>query len=177
MGRRVLGEPAADVGEVLGAEALGALPLGEGGQLAGPGEREGEGGRAGGPRGDLYVVVTIKPHPLFTRDEENVLCEMPITFTQAALGCSLEVPTLDGRVQMKIPAGTQPDAIFRLRSKGIPHLRGGGRGDQLVRVRLEVPKKLTDRQRELLEELAEESGDDTHPQHRGFFDKVKELFD
>lgn len=137
---------------------------------------EGEAGRGGGPRGDLYVVLAIKDHPLFTRDDENVLCEVPISFPQAALGCTLEVPTLDGKVQMKIPSGTQPGAIFRLKNKGIPHLRGQGRGDQLVKVRLEVPKELDEEQRGLLEKFAAASGDAVHPEHKSFFDKVKELF-
>ena len=138
---------------------------------------EGEGGRGGGPRGDLYVVLTITPHPLFARNDDDVMCEVPLSFPQAALGCQLEVPTLDGKVTMKIPGGTQPDAVFRLRGKGIPHLRGQSRGDQLVRVRIEVPQKLDDRQRALLEEFAEISGDEVHPESKGFFDKVKELFD
>lgn len=137
---------------------------------------EGEGGRGGGPRGDLYVVLAIKEHPLFARDEEHVLCEVPISFPQAALGCSLEVPTLDGKVSMKIPAGTQPGSVFRLKGKGIPLLRGQGRGDQLVKVRLEVPKELDDEQRGLLEKFAAASGDSVHPEHKSFFDKVKELF-
>ncbi len=137
---------------------------------------EGEGGRGGGPRGDLYVVLAIKPHPLFTRDEEQVLCEVPLSFPQAALGCALEVPTLDGKVQMKIPAGTQPGASFRLKGKGVPHLRGQGRGDQIVKVRVEVPKELNDEQRALLEKLAAAFGDEVHPEHKSFLDKVKELF-
>lgn len=149
--------------------------VGEGTRLRFVGE--GEAGRAGGPRGDLYVVLGIRPHPLFERDGENVFCEVPISFPQAALGCSLDVPTLDGKVTMKIPAGTQPGAIFRLRGKGIPHLRGNGRGDQLVKVRLEVPRKLDERQRELLEAFAATMGDEVHPEHKSFFDKVRELFD
>ena len=137
---------------------------------------EGEAGRGNGPRGDLYVVISVSEHPLFARDGENVLCEVPISFAQAALGCGLEVPTLDGKVQMKIPPGTQPGAVFRLRQKGIPFLRGQGRGDQLVSVRLEVPRKLNDEQQQLLEKFAAASGEDVHPEHKSFFDKVKELF-
>ena len=137
---------------------------------------EGEAGRGGGPRGDLYVVLAIKPHPLFARDDEHVTCEIPISFTQAALGCNLDVPTLDGKVQMRIPAGTQPGALFRLKGKGIPALRGGSRGDQLVRVRLEVPKKLNEEQQDLLERFAAASQEDVHPDNKSFFDKVKELF-
>ena len=138
---------------------------------------EGEGGRGGGPRGDLYVVISIKEHPLFTREEQDVICDIPLSFPQAALGCSLEVPTLDGKVSMKVPAGTQPGAVFRLRNKGIPALRGGGRGDQLVRVRVEVPKKLTHEQQGLLEKFAAAtSPGDSLPDNKSFFDKVKELF-
>jgi molecular chaperone DnaJ len=137
---------------------------------------EGEGGRGGGPRGDLYVVLSILPHPIFAREDEHVTCELPISFPQAALGCALDVPTLDGKVQMKIPAGTQPGAIFRLKNKGIPMLRGGGRGDQLVRVHIEVPRHLNAEQQQLLEKFAEASGQDVHPESKSFFDKVKELF-
>lgn len=137
---------------------------------------EGEGGRGGGPRGDLYVVIAIKEHPLFSREEQDVICEIPLSFAQAALGCSLEVPTLDGKVSMKVPSGTQPGAVFRLRNKGIPALRGSGRGDQLVKVRLEVPKKLSKEQEKLLEQFAAASNPDNHPENKSFFDKVKELF-
>jgi len=138
---------------------------------------EGEAGRGGGPRGDLYVVLTIAPHPLFERDDDSVLCNVPLSFVQATLGTSLEVPTLDGRVNLKVPAGTQPGTIFRLRGKGIPHLRSNTRGDQLCTVNIEVPKKLNTEQKELLEKFAEISGEDVNPEHKGFFDKVKELFD
>jgi len=137
---------------------------------------EGEGGRGGGPRGDLYVVVSVKEHPLFSREEQDVICEVPLSFPQAALGCSLEVPTLDGKVSMKVPSGTQPGAVFRLRNKGIPALRGSGRGDQLVRVRIEVPKRLNSEQQALLEKFAAASSEENHPENKSFFDKVKELF-
>lgn len=138
---------------------------------------EGEGGRGGGPRGDLYVVISLKEHPLFTREEQDVICDIPLSFPQAALGCSLEVPTLDGKVAMKVPAGTQPGMVFRLRNKGIPSLRGGGRGDQLVRVRVEVPKKLNEEQQQLLEKFAAVSTNgDSLPDNKSFFDKVKDLF-
>lgn len=149
--------------------------IGEGTRLRFIGE--GEAGPQDGPRGDLYVVISIRPHPLFTRENSDVYCDVPISFPQATLGCSLDVPTLDGRVAMKIPSGTQPEAVFRLRGKGVPYLRGSGRGDQMVTVKLEVPKKLSSRQTEILEEFAELSGDGTHPQNQGFFDKVRELFD
>tara|TARA_B100000683_G_scaffold268209_1_gene303042 strand:- start:2445 stop:3554 length:1110 start_codon:yes stop_codon:yes gene_type:complete len=142
---------------------------------------EGEGGVGGGPRGDLYVVLGLKTHPLFERQGQDVFCEVPISFPQAALGCQLDVPTLDGKVNLKIPSGTQPGQVFRLRGKGIPHLRGGQdgpRGDQLVGVRLEVPKKMSSEQREAVQGLADMFGEQNcHPEKQSFFDKVKDLFE
>lgn len=137
---------------------------------------EGDVGEMGGPPGDLYVVVHVKEHPIFVREDYEVLCEVPVSFTQAALGAQLEVPTLDGKVKMKVPAGTQTGKVFRLRGKGIPHLHGGGRGDQHVRVVVETPTDLNDKQRELLEQFAEISGEKTHPNSKSFFDKVREMF-
>jgi molecular chaperone DnaJ len=138
---------------------------------------EGEAGSQGGPAGDLYVVISVEEHPLFKRDGQDIICEIPISFVQAALGCDLEVPTLEGRVNLKIPAGTQTGKVFKLSGKGIVSLQGYGRGDQLVVLKVEVPTKLNSRQRELLEDFAKEGGEDIHPQGKGFFDKVKELFD
>ncbi|MGD9849393.1 MAG: DnaJ C-terminal domain-containing protein, partial [Desulfuromonas sp.] len=138
---------------------------------------EGESGLHGGPPGDLYVVLTVEEHPIFHREGRNVICEMPISFTQAALGGEIEVPTLEGRVRMKVPAGTQSGKVLKLSSKGIVDLQGSRRGDQLVVLRVETPTKLTARQRELLEEFARESGDDVHPLGKSFLDKVKEIFD
>lgn len=137
---------------------------------------EGEPGEQGGPAGDLYVVVHVKEHPLFHREEDEVFCEVPITFVQAALGAQLEVPTLDGMVKMTIPEGTQSGKVFRLKGRGVPHLHGGGRGDQHVRALVETPQNLTGRQRELLEQFAAESGEDINPQSKSFFQKVKERF-
>jgi molecular chaperone DnaJ len=140
---------------------------------------EGEGGVKGGGAGDLYVAITIEPHPIFERDARNILCEIPISFVTAALGAKIDVPTLDGKVSMNIPAGTQTGAIFRLKEKGIVQMRNGRdskRGDQLVRVKVEVPKKLSPRQKEILEEFADISLDECHPENKGFFDKVRELF-
>jgi len=137
---------------------------------------EGEPGDLGGPSGDLYVVVHVKEHPLFVREEYEVLCEVPISFTQAALGAQVEVPTLDGKVKMKIPEGTQTGKVFRLRGKGIPHLHDTGRGDQHVRVVVETPTELTGKQRELLEKFAEMAGESTHPNSRSFFEKVRQIF-
>ena len=137
---------------------------------------EGEPGVQGGPPGDLYVVITVKDHPIFKREGQDILCETPISFSQAALGCELDVPTLDGKVNLKIPAGTQSGKIFRLPGKGIPALHGYGRGDELIVARVETPTKLTARQKELLEEFSREGGEDVHPLGKSFFDKVKELF-
>lgn len=137
---------------------------------------EGEPGEHGGPSGDLYVVVHVKEHPLFHREEYEVFCEVPISFVQAALGAQLEVPTLDGMVKMKVPEGTQSGKIFRLKGKGVPHLHGNARGDQHVRVVVETPQNLSGKQRELLEQFAELSGEDINPHAKSFFQKVKQLF-
>jgi molecular chaperone DnaJ len=138
---------------------------------------EGEVGEHGGPPGDLYVVIRVKDHPIFHREETEIICEVPISFVQAALGAQIEVPTLDGMVKMKIPEATQSGKIFRLKGKGIPHLHGNGaRGDQHVRVTVETPQNLSHKQRELLEKFAEASGEDVNPQSRTFFEKVKTLF-
>ena len=117
---------------------------------------EGEPGTRGGPKGDLYVVIHVKPHDLFRREGDDLLCEAHIGFTQAALGVKISVPTLDGKARLEIPAGTQTGTLFRLRGKGVPHLHGSGRGDQLVRVIVKTPTNLTRHQKELLAELAKE---------------------
>jgi molecular chaperone DnaJ len=117
---------------------------------------EGELGVKGGPRGDLYVVVHVKPHKVFERRSDDILCRSYIGFTQAALGAEINVPTLDGKARLKIPAGTQSDTLFRLKGKGMPHLNGWGHGDQLVRVIVRTPTNLTKHQKELLSELAKE---------------------
>ncbi len=135
---------------------------------------EGEPGSKGGPAGDVYITVAVRPHAIFRRQGNDVVCEMPITFVQAALGAELEVPTLDGKVKYSIPEGTQTGSIFRLKNKGIPYLRGNGRGDQYVKVEIDVPKKLNEKQKELLRQFAEISGDDVYEQRKGFFDKMKD---
>ena len=113
---------------------------------------QGNAGANGGPAGDLYVTVAIRPHPIFTRDGSDVYVEIPISFAQAALGDTLQVPTIDGRVEYKVPEGTQTGTMFRMRGKGIQNVNGRGRGDQYVRVNIEVPKNLTDKQKKLLRE-------------------------
>jgi len=137
---------------------------------------EGELGLHGGPPGDLYVEIEVEEHAIFSRDGDDLLCELPISFPQAALGSEVEVPTLDGKVRLKIPAGTQNGKIFRLRGKGIVSLRGYGKGDILIRVTVEVPTKLNKRQKELIQELAELSGDSSGPLAKSFLDKVKDVF-
>ena len=138
---------------------------------------EGEAGFGGGPPGDLYVVIHVKEHPLFVRQDNEIVIEVPVSFPQAALGAEIDVPTLDGKVKLKVPSGTQSGKVFRLKGKGIPDLHGYGRGDQLVKIVVETPHRLTARQRELLEEFARLSGEDVnHPMSKGFVDKLKEMF-
>ena len=138
---------------------------------------EGENGARGGPPGDLYVVMIVQDHPIFAREGTDVICEMPISFVNASLGAEIEVPTLEGKVKMKVPPGTQSHAVFRLKGKGIRDVHGGRRGDEHVRVLVETPTRLSARQKELLNEFAEEGGEEAHPIAKGFFEKVKELFD
>lgn len=136
----------------------------------------GEAGLAGGQPGDLYIVLTVKEHELFERQGEDLFCEIPIKFTLAAMGGTIEVPTLSGKASLKIPPATQSGTTFRLRGKGIPSLRGGAQGDQLVRVQVEVPTVLTSDQRRILEEFARVSGDANEPTSRSFFEKAKKFF-
>jgi molecular chaperone DnaJ len=135
------------------------------------------GEQAASGTGDLHVTVKIAPHPLFSRDGADVLCEVPVSFPQAVLGAEVEVPTLDGKVKMKLPSGTQSGKVFRLRGKGIPVFGGAGKGDQRVTVMVEIPEKVNKKQRKLIEELASEMGVDTHPQQSSFLAKLKALFD
>lgn len=119
---------------------------------------EGEEGERGGPPGDLYVIIYVEPHEFFEREEDDIICRVPISFTMAALGGEIEVPTLDGAKKIQIPKGTQPGELFRLRSEGIPHLHGRGRGDQIIQALVQVPKKISKRQEELLKEFASLEG-------------------
>jgi molecular chaperone DnaJ len=145
---------------------------------------EGEAGIAGGPPGDLYIVIGVRPHPLFERDGRDLHCEVPVPFVTAALGGEIEAPSLEGRVSVRVPEGTQSGKILRLRGKGLPPLQPRVdpsqlerlRGDIFVRIFVEVPSQLTERQRELLVEFAEESGTEISPVHRGFVDKLRDLF-
>jgi molecular chaperone DnaJ len=136
---------------------------------------EGDAGTGGGPNGDLYVVVRIKQHEIFERDEFDVHCTVPVSFSKAALGTEMEVPTLSGKVALKIPAGTQSGVKMRLKGKGIQRLGGYGVGDQIVTIHVETPTKLSAEQKDIFKRL-EELEMNSNPMSRGFFDKVKDLF-
>lgn len=137
---------------------------------------EGEPGLRGGSPGDLFVTIHIRPHPIFKREGYDVVCDIPISFAQAALGAEIEIPTIDGKMTYTIPEGTQTNTVFKIRGKGIKHLRSSTRGDQYIRVNVEVPVKLSQRQKELLRQFAEVSGDEGLEQKKGFFNKMKDLF-
>ncbi len=125
--------------------------------------------------GDLELIVRVQPHEFFRRSGDNIVCTLPITFAQATLGDEIEIPTLEGKGIMRVPAGTQPGTILRVRGKGIPR-RLGGRGDQLVEITVEVPTELNDRQKELILQLADELGESVQPQRRTFMEKLRDLF-
>lgn len=137
---------------------------------------EGSGGVNGGPAGDLYVTVYVKPHKMFKRDGQDIMLEMPVSFAQAALGATLTVPTVDGKVQYDMPEGTQTGTVFRLRGSGVPNINGRGRGDQYVKVTVEVPRNLNGEQKELLRKFEEATGENCYDQRKGFFKKMKDLF-
>ena len=141
---------------------------------------QGDSGLNGGPSGDLHVVVSVRPHPLFVRDGFDVHCDIPITYTQAVLGDEITVPTIDGKVKYTIPEGTQTGTVFRLKGKGIKKLRRSDRGDQYVKINIEVPKNLTKKQKDALKDYEKamgESSTETHYEKRKtFFDKLKEKF-
>lgn len=138
---------------------------------------KGNAGANGGPSGDLHVYISVRPHPIFERRGNDVWCEMPITFTQAALGADVTVPTLDGKVQYHVHEGTQPGDVFKLKGKGIQSLHGRSRGDQFVQVTVEVPKNLSKRQKELLQELDNNTDDKNYQKRKSFFSKLKDLFE
>lgn len=137
---------------------------------------EGEQGPHGGPAGDLYVMLQVQEHSIFERVENDIYCEVPIGFSQVTLGAEIEVPTLEGAARLKIPAGSQTNKVFRLRNKGIAHLRGNRRGDLHVRIIVETPTDLSTRQRELLEEFERLSHERSYPLHEKFVNKIKDLF-
>ena len=137
---------------------------------------QGELGTRGGPRGDLYIEVNVQSHPLFTRDGYDVYLEMPITFAQATLGDKIQVPTLDGKVEYEVPEGTQTGTVFRLKGTGIPKLKSNVRGDQYVKVTVEIPKKLNEKQKELVREFAKECGQEVHQRQKTLSDKIDNFF-
>lgn len=145
---------------------------GQGVRVAGEGEPSPE----GGPPGDLHVYVRTARHPFFERRGDDLVCRVPITFPQAALGAKVEVPSLAGRIELTIPAGTQHGQLFRLTSKGLPNLRTGRRGDEIVQVWIEVPRKLNRKQEQLLREYAETVDESVLPESKGFFDKLADFF-
>lgn len=138
---------------------------------------QGEPGANGGPNGDLLIQITVKPHKLFRREGTNLRLEVPISFTQAALGAEIDVPTLDGSVKYTIPEGTQTDTEFRIRGKGIQQLGSNNKGDLIFKVRVETPRRLTEKQRELLRQFDGDDNGKQYDQGKTFIDKVKELFD
>jgi len=138
---------------------------------------EGEHGVNGGPPGDLYVAITVKPHPVFQRKGNDIVCDVPVSFITATLGGKIEVPTLKGTTVMKVPPGTQPDKVLRLKGLGIPSLKHHTTGDQLFTIKVHIPTKLTAKQRELLTEFAKESGMSMEADGDGFFDKMKTFFE
>ena len=133
-------------------------------------------GEAGGPAGDLHCYIAIKQHPFFSRHNNDLVCQIPISFTQAALGAGVEVPTLLGTEEMEIPAGTQHGEVFKMKGKGLPDLRSGRSGDELVQVLIEVPRKLNKKQEQLLREYAALEDHSVMPQRKGFLEKLKEKF-
>lgn len=136
----------------------------------------GEAGLRGGPPGDLYVVISVRPHKQFKRHGNDLALEIPISISQAALGVEMEVPTMEGKASLRIPEGTQHGATFRLKGYGMPHLRGSGKGDLRVKVKLVVPKRLNSRQKELLAEFAHLSGEEVGLENKGIIDRVKDAF-
>ena len=138
---------------------------------------EGEPGERGGSPGDLYVYVSVRPHKIFKRRGYDIYCDIPITFGQAALGAELQIPTLEGNVKYSIPEGTQTGTVFRLRNKGIPHLRSNQRGDLYVKVNIQVPKRLNEKQKELIRQFEEATKDLQYgDEKKSFFDKMKDAF-
>ena len=138
--------------------------------------RNGEAGTRGGPHGDLYVVIHIKEHKIFQREDDNLYCEVPIPFSSAALGGEVDVPTLEGKAHLKVPVGTQSGQIFKLRGKGIVNVNGRERGDLLARLIVEVPTRLNTEQRQKLEEFVALCGEENTPMRKSFFERAKEFF-
>jgi molecular chaperone DnaJ len=136
---------------------------------------EGQPGENNGPPGDLYLLVRVRPHKYFRRRDHDILLDLKVNVAQATLGAEVKVPTVDGDVKLKIPSGTQPGKIIRMRGKGVPHLRSSARGDQLVIVNVTIPKRLDEDERDLFEKLAEKMDSKVLPQEGGFLDKLKNV--
>lgn len=136
---------------------------------------EGQPGVNGGPKGDLYIAINVRPHKYFKRRQDDILLDLDINIAQAALGADVEVPTVDGEATLSIPSGIQPGKVLRMRGKGVPHLRGNGRGDQLVLINVEIPQSLDEEARVLFEQMAEKLGTEVHPQERGFLDRLRDV--
>jgi molecular chaperone DnaJ len=136
----------------------------------------GDNGMRGGPAGDLYVVIHIRRHEIFAREDDDLYCEIPLSFTKAALGGELVVPTLEGKATVKVPAGTQSSTVFRLRGKGMPRLQSSSKGDLMVRVQVEVPTNLTSDQKEKLKDFSDACGGENEPMAESFFEKAKRFF-
>lgn len=136
----------------------------------------GNAGTNGGPAGDLHVYINVRPHPVFERRGDDVWCDMPITFAQASLGAEIVVPTLDGKVTYSVHEGTQPGDVFKLKGKGIQHLNGRGKGDQYVRITVEIPKNLNSKQKDIIKQFESATGDKNYAQRKNFFDKIKKMF-
>lgn len=136
---------------------------------------QGEPGLRGGPSGDLLVTISLKPHPIFKREDFDVFINIPITFVQAALGATIRVPTLDGVVEYDIPEGTQSGTVFKLRGKGVPYIRGKNRGDEYVTVEVEIPKNINSKQKAILKEFDEASSEKDYKKRHSWFDKMKDF--
>jgi molecular chaperone DnaJ len=151
-----------------------AIPAGvdNGMQIRLPGE--GQAGSNGGPSGNVFLQVTVKPHEYFRRKNNDILLDMDVNIAQATLGAAIEVPTVDGPARLEIPSGTQPGKVFTLKGKGVPRVRSNGRGDQLVVIDVDIPRKLTKDQRELFEQLAATLGTTPKPKQKGFLDWLNE---
>jgi molecular chaperone DnaJ len=139
-------------------------------------ERGGNVTRADRPPGELELTIRVAAHEFFQRDGDDVVCKVPISFAQAALGSEIEIPSLQGKIKLRVPPGTQPNAVLRMKGKGVPHRMTGGRGDQLVEVTVEVPTQLTSTQKELIAKLAEDLGESVQPQQASFMEKLRALF-
>ena len=138
---------------------------------------KGDAGINGGPSGDAYLTILVKEHEHFTRDGNDIYCEVPISYAQAVLGAEIKVPTIDGNVAYTIAEGTQSGTKFRLRGKGVKYINRDARGDQYVTVKVEVPKKLSKKQKDLLKKFDESLDEKNNPNQRGFFDKLKDMFE